>query len=182
MSLSFQQNWFHLIRSSVAQDIAVLVLAENVFLSAFTGSTASQGGSTASAFPSPVVPDMVPGHYRRRPCHLVVTRFFVPFLLSVVPVGLDRYYRPCGILLKRHISSLARPFVRLIFCPGGTTAKPTGSTGGAGKASNDWIRGGLQIGGLLPPLFLTLPTLSPPLLLLKSLPFLLIPPMILAYS
>ena len=96
MSLSFQQNWFHLIRSSVAQDIAVLVLAENMFLSAFTGSTASQGGSTASAFPSPVVP----GHYHRRPGHLAVTFFFVPFLLSVVPVGLDRYYRPCGILFK----------------------------------------------------------------------------------
>ena len=56
----FQQNWFHLVWSSDAQVIAVLVLAENMFLFAFTGCTASQGGRTASAFPSPVVPVALP--------------------------------------------------------------------------------------------------------------------------
>ena len=50
MSLSFQQNWFHLVWSSDAQVITVLVLAENMFLSAFTGCTAHSPVEPASAY------------------------------------------------------------------------------------------------------------------------------------
>ena len=60
----FQQNWFHLIWSSDAQDIAVLVLAEKCVLSAVTGSTAGLAGSTAAANLAAVVPPAVPVQYR----------------------------------------------------------------------------------------------------------------------
>ncbi len=86
MSLSFQQNWFHLVWSSDAQVIAVLVLAENMFLFAFTGCTASQGGRTASAFPSPVVPVALPPEA----CQTRSTKFISHISSAVLPAGLYR--------------------------------------------------------------------------------------------
>ena len=159
MSLSFQQNWFHLIRSSFAQDIAVLVFAENMFLSAFTGSTASQGGSTARAFPSPVVSEVLPGYYRPRACQTRGTPSCnisfhagcTGWKLSVVPAR----WESIGIEPLAQLQRLYR--------------WGTGTTGRAGKLPNGQIRGELFKWGLLPPWFLTLPTLSPPLLSFEEL-------------